>query len=129
MHHHRCFFVAMMGAILAYFSSKMRLLLMGADLNAQFKIVYADGTKMGDNTDANASDLRSASENDVNNDIKVKSGTTLNFIHCNANTNFTFFPISPINQIPDEEKLTFNEKEIPEDVTVGQPSICTFQPH
>ena len=62
----------MMGAILAYFGSKMYLLLIGADLNAQFKIVYRDGTKVGDHAEANASDLRSASENDVNNDLKVR---------------------------------------------------------
>ena len=62
----------MMGAILAYFGSKMYLLLMGADLNAQFKIVYADGAKMTDNTETNASDLRSASENDVSSDLKVR---------------------------------------------------------
>ena len=67
----------MMGAILAYFGSKMYLLLMGADLNAQFKIVYADGTKVGDKSESNASDLRSATENDVNNNIKVRVVLTL----------------------------------------------------
>lgn len=61
-----------MGAILAYFGSKMYLLLIGADLNTQFKIVYADGTKMGDKSETNTSDLRSASENDVNNDLKAR---------------------------------------------------------
>ena len=67
----------MMGAILAYFGSKMYLLLMGADLNTQFKIVYADGTKVGDKSETNASDLRSATENDVNNNIKVRVILTL----------------------------------------------------
>ena len=62
----------MMGAILSYFGSKMYLLLIGADLNTQFKIVYADGTKVGDKSETNTSDLRSASENDVNNDLKVR---------------------------------------------------------
>ena len=63
-----------MGAILAYFGSKMHLLLMGADLNAQFKIVYADGSKMTDKADTNQSDLQNAGENDVNNDLKVSGG-------------------------------------------------------
>ena len=64
----------MMGAILSYFGSKMYLLLIGADLNTQFKIVYADGSKVGDNTESNTSDLRSASENDVSNNLKVRAG-------------------------------------------------------
>ena len=67
----------MMGAILSYFGSKMYLLLMGADLNAQFKIVYADGSKMTDKTESNISDLRSAGENDINPNIKVRRGGIL----------------------------------------------------
>ena len=61
----------MMGAILAYFGSKMHLLLIGADLNAQFKIVYADGSKMTDKADTNNADLQSAGESDINTNIKV----------------------------------------------------------
>jgi len=33
-----CFFLAVIGASLAYFGGKMKLLFMGADLNAQFKV-------------------------------------------------------------------------------------------
>ena len=69
----------MMGAILSYFSSKMYFLLIGADLNNQFKIVYADGTKVGDNSEKSAADLRNASENDVTNSIKVRVMLTLIF--------------------------------------------------
>ena len=82
----------MMGAILAYFGSKVHLLLMGADLNAQFKIVYADGSKLSDNTETNISDLRSASENDVSSDLKVRE--TLTFIFFLITTTPLILPFS-----------------------------------
>ena len=45
IYYYSCFFVAMMGAILAYFSSKIYLLLIGADLDTQFKaILPSDNT-------------------------------------------------------------------------------------
>ena len=68
----------MMGAIISYFGSKMYLLLIGADLNAQFKIVYADGSKMTDKSESNISDLKSAGENDINTNIKVSRCIAVN---------------------------------------------------
>ena len=44
-----CFFFATMGANGFYFGQKLFYLLQGADLNAQFKLVYSNG-KLADNT-------------------------------------------------------------------------------
>ena len=86
----------MMGAILAYFGSKMYLLLIGADFNAQFKIVYADGTKIGDKSEKNASDLMSASENDVNCNIKVRGSAVVTLIFTLINpSQLTLIPRTP----------------------------------
>ena len=70
----------MMGAVLAYFGSKMHLLLIGADLNAQFKIVYANGTHKGNNAESAKSDLQSSAEDDVISNFKVRVAST--FINC-----------------------------------------------
>jgi len=45
------FFIATMGANGFYFGQKMFYLLQGADLNAQFKIVYANGKSVGNAID------------------------------------------------------------------------------
>ena len=45
------FFIATMGANGFYFGQKMFYLLLGADLNAQFKIVYANGKSVGSGPD------------------------------------------------------------------------------
>ena len=42
-----CFFLAVIGASLAYFGGKMKLLFMGADLNAQFKVGTRGDVRMG----------------------------------------------------------------------------------
>ena len=82
-----CFFLAMTGAMVSYFGNKMYLLAIGADLNAQFKLVYKTGgpTEVVDQADV----LRRASEFDINNSLKI----------------------------PDHEKAAFYDNEIPSDVT------------
>ena len=83
-----CFFLAILGASLAYFGEKMKLLFMGADLNAQFKVVYGDGSFKGDGS-KESSILRRASEGDVNNGVRI----------------------------PDDEREQFFAQEVPVDVT------------
>jgi hypothetical protein len=83
-----CFFVAMTGAMLSYFGNKMYLLAIGADLNAQFKLVYKNCQKGEESVDE-AEVLRRASEFDINSSLKV----------------------------PDHEKASFYNNEIPSDVT------------
>ena len=82
-----CFFLAMTGAMVSYFGNKMYLLAIGADLNAQFKLVYKNGgqPEVVDQADV----LRRASEFDINNSL----------------------------YIPDHEKAVFYDNEIPPDVT------------
>ena len=81
-----CFFLALNGALTAYFGQKVYYLVIGADLNTQFKIVFKDGSRPAESDKGEA--LRRSSEHEINVGVHV----------------------------PDDVKTHFYEHEVPDEV-------------